>query len=160
MWVLPTTVAPEESSRSTTSAFSVAGWCVSLHLGCPNPVVWLDMSKMSLTQAVRPASEEEDVVEVGLTSTRSTKASQKEEEEVEERVIVVVEGCRWEERRRGDRPLVAMCLRLCGGMAVIGRLGGRRASETFRRADVSILFYPASEGSWEIQPRFRDVRSK
>ena len=155
MWVLPTTVAPEESSRSTTSAFSVAGWCVSLHLGCPNPVVWLDMSKMSLTQAVRPASEDEDGEEVGLTSTRSTNASQKEEEEEEERVIVVVEGCRWEERRRGDRPLVAMCLRLCGVcMAVIGRLGGRRASETFRRADVSILYYPASEGPGKSSPDF------
>ena len=93
--------------------------------------------------------------EVGLTSTRSTKASQKEEEEeVEERVIVVVD-CRGGERRRGDRPLVAMCLRLCGVcMAVIGRLGGRRASETFRRADVSILFYPASEGPGKSSPDF------
>jgi len=105
-----------------------------------------------LTQAVRPASEEE-VVEVGLTSTRSTKASQNEEEE-RVIVVVVVEGCRWEERRRGDRPLVAMCLRLCGGMAVIGRLGGRRASETFRRADVSVLFYPASEGPGKSSPDF------
>ena len=119
-------------------------------------MVWLDMSKVSLTQAVRPASEEDGVVEVGLTSTRSTKASQKEEEEVEERVIVVVVvDRRGGERRRGDRPLVAMCLRLCGMcMAVIGRLGGRRASETFRRADVSILHYPASEGPGKSSPDF------